>query len=326
MVAITVASAAVVAIVVTSSGDQLNDGSANAKVELEPSPVGLQMKIEQISTDGEVLLNGVKYATVSKDSAGQVITLPTTPGDKIVLTSGNRESSVLVSKTVEDRSEIGDFIAYWNFNGDSTPVKDQSGNGNDLQEHKSEPTFKSNHVVLSESLDDAMYGDISASEEVTGFTIAVNYKPHDTSHNRDGACGGCTGLETFDVEGGDHITIYTRSKAGGADEYAIRAEVPGTEIQVDDLFNYGERRQVVVAWEGGEEVRLYTDDGQSKTGSTSKEARNALGNVGVGADVDAMTGSDPNHKEVEGEYYSIRIYYDALDEGTIESIFNGMGG
>jgi len=147
---------------------------ATATFDYEQTPVGLRMTPSVISTTVTVQLNGRDVATFTPDSAGQSVVLPTAPGDRVTVVSRDRERSVLVQRTVEGRSQIGDFIAYYTFDsGSPDTLVDRSGNGNN-------GTINGDPTVNGESLsfdgtDDyvAVTGLNTPVPNVSAFTVAV---------------------------------------------------------------------------------------------------------------------------------------------------------
>jgi len=131
-----VAVAVVIAVVVMMASltflDALGAPTADAVFEYEQTSVGLRMTPMAIGTDVTVRLNGKPVSTIESDDAGRSVLLPTAPGDRITVVSRDREQSVLVQKRVDERAEIGDFIAYYTFeSGSGSTLVDRSGNDND---------------------------------------------------------------------------------------------------------------------------------------------------------------------------------------------------
>jgi len=132
LVALTIVLAVSVGVFALDLGERRGAPTAEAAFEYEPTPAGLAMTATQMSEDVVVQLNGQRVGMFDASDAGETILLPTAPGDTITVVSREGGRSVIVNRQVDDRSEVGDLIAYYSFDqGSGSTVVDRSGNGND---------------------------------------------------------------------------------------------------------------------------------------------------------------------------------------------------
>lgn len=95
--------------------DNTGTPTAEAAFEYEGTPAGLVMTPTALGTDVVVELNGDRVGSFDADSAGESLLLPTAPGDRVTVVSEDGDRSVLVEERIDERSEVGDLVAYYPF-------------------------------------------------------------------------------------------------------------------------------------------------------------------------------------------------------------------
>jgi len=314
MVAITVAIAAVVAIGVTSYGEDQTGDTTDVKVSFEPSSVGLVLKVEQIGSEAEVQLNGDKVVTVSPDSAGKEVLLPTSPGDKVTLVTGNKEQSLLASETVDERSEIGDFILHYRFEegSNSNELEDVSGNGNDGT-LKGNPQWTGNALDFDGSDDWVDTDGVTAPKgTVDEFTIAVSYKPDSIS--------GTDQLIEHAHPTKNYEWFLETNQGGISDsskykmDYAV--DFPKETLTSSKKYDTADEK-VVVGTYHGKDYEIYINGDFDKEGDKKRDIR--MGNLVIAAD-----GPNAGSQYFDGKIYEIRLYYTAFNSNEIQAITNAM--
>lgn len=299
--------------------------SAEAAFEYEQTPVGLQMTATAIGTDVTVQLNDRTVATFEAGNAGTSVLVPTAPGDRITVVSQDGEKSVLVDREIDDRDEIGDFIAYYPFDsGNETTLFDRSGNDNDGDlrgDLRGDPDWRNGSLAFDGSGDYVEVGQFNTPvDSVEEFTIAVTYrtenggekqelvehksnqdnwllelKPCDNSQVPDDRC-----------EGNDeYVPVFSVDQAGGT--------------QNEQIFGGGEQagtRQTLVGTFNGTGHTLYVDGERARTGEY--EGHISMGELNIGKDVEF----DGDY--LDGEIYEIRLYYTAFDDQQVRVLTDAM--
>jgi len=292
--------------------DGIGAPTANADFTYEQTPAGLRMTPQAISTGVTVQLNGRDVATFDPDSAGRSVLLPTAPGDRITVVSRDGERSVLVDRTVDDRSEVGDFIAYYTFEaGSGDTLVDRSGNGNNgtLRDYDGEsgPQWNSDSLSFDGRNDYVDVTGLEAETDVEEFTVAVAFTQR--------SVGGTSQL----------VEHY-----GGGNEWYLETDTDGTDYTVDyavnndggDIVNTGTsyptgERQVVVGTFDGSTYELFVDGEKTAEGTYDSDIE--MGNLVVGADA-----PNANTQYLDGDISEIRLYYTAFDDSEVEVISNAM--
>jgi flagellin-like protein len=320
-----VAVVVVIAVSLTTLSFAFLDGAgsptADAAFEYEPTPAGLEMTPTALGTDVVVRLNGRAVATFDPDSAGETALLPTAPGDTITVVSRDEDRSVLVNRQVDDRSEVGDFIAYYTFDQrDDAALVDRSGNGNDGTITGATRGQDGTGSYLSfDGDDDATVSDIDAPEgldtDVDAFTIAVSYRPARSSGQREL-------VEHIDSGKNWFITNRWAQKpaSAGPDEYKAQFKTgPGggcSNCISGGVYRAGERRVVVGTYDGTEST-VYVDGSRRATGTTALQEV-SMGTMTIGQDAEF----DGQH--FQGKIYEIRLYYRAFEGQKVQAITNAM--
>ncbi|QSG04986.1 LamG domain-containing protein [Halapricum desulfuricans] len=295
--------------------------SAEASFEYEQTPVGLEMTATAIGTDVTVQLNGRPVATIEAGDAGESVIVPTAPGDRITVVSRDREKSVLVDRTIDDREEVGDFIAYYTFEaGSGDALLDRSNNDNNasLKGDKTGWTgnsydFTGNDYFEVTKLNAPVY-------EVSEFTFAVTYKT-DSGTAKQELAEHISGSDNWGVEikpcenwnscDGDktdtHNPNFFADESGGS--------------QSGQIFGGPEpvgQKQVVVGTYNGSTTEIYIDGEPKATDSFNSEI--SMGDFFIGTDAE----SSGNRDNFDGEIYEIRLYYTAFDDQQVRVLTEAM--
>ena len=244
--------------------------TAEASFDFEQTSAGLELVPKALGTDVTVKLNGRTVTTVAADSAGQAVLLPTAPGDTVTVVSTDEDRSLLLKEEIDDRSEVGDFIAYYTFDDSDSKntLEDQSGNANDGT-LVNDPTWRGSSLAFEPPKN--QYVDVNALDSgvsVDEFTIAVTYQTNDLSRKQELVehksgddnwvleLKPCTHSQVNVCSGADAYTpVYSVDSAGGS--------------QTGQIFGGKQdagNRQVLVGTYDGSEYTLYVD-GQKKNTS-----------------------------------------------------------
>jgi flagellin-like protein len=291
--------------------DNTGTPRADAAFEYEQSPAGLEIIPQALGTDVIVKLNGNSVGTIEADSAGESVLVPTAPGDTVTIVSQDEDRSVLVEREIDERSEIGDFIAYYTFDsGSDTTLKDRSGNGNDGTIN-GDPEPRESSLDFDGQDDSVSVSGLDADRQVSELTVAVAYRPDTDEHQElvehvDKQEG--TNL-VLELKGGSTDTYevaYTVDKAGGSQS----GEIFAGEYAAGD-------RHVVVGTYNGSAYDLYVDGTRADTG-TDPPANISLGDLTIANDAEGLD------QHFDGEIYEIRLYYTAFDEEEVKVITRAM--
>lgn len=318
-----VAVAIVIAVVLITMSfaflEQTGAPTAEAKFDYQPTAAGLKMTPQALGTDVTVELNGNPVAEIDADSAGQSVLVPTAPGDTITVVSNDADRSVLVNRRIEDRSEVGDLIAYYTFDSGNTTLVDRSGNGNDGTINGTNRTsgcldFGGTGSSGSDYVDadDLTVENISEVEE---FTVAVAYEPDTGDAKQD--------LIEHINDDGTNWVMEIKDQSTGSDQYELAYSVDKEGGSQDGEFFTGPydtgERQVVVGTFDGKTYELYADGQKKGSDSFDSEQKVGVGDVTIAKDAEA------DRDYFDGEICEIRLYYTALDSDDIGSLTNAMG-
>jgi hypothetical protein len=272
------------------------------------------MTPEVLGTAVTVQLNGRDVATFEPDQSGQSVLLPTAPGDRITVVSRDRQRSVLVEAEIDERSEIGDFIAYYTFDGENGDqvLEDQSGNGNDGTLTGDDDGWTGSAFEFDGN-DYFTVNDMSAETSVDAFTVAIAYR-------QDGAGSDPISQlaeHSFSSGGTDNEWFIENQYDSGSGTYRTEytVEYPDDKATTGYTYDLGERHVVVGTYDGST-YSLYVD-------GTRMERISHSGPVGVG---DMRIGRDfeQNIQYFDGRIYEIRLYYTAFDDSEVEVISAAM--
>lgn len=320
LVGVAVVVGGVVAVGALTFLDNTGAPTANADFTYERTPTGLRMTPQAIGTTVTVQLNGRDVATFTPDSAGQSVLLPTAPGDRLTVVSQDREKSVLVDRTVEGRSQVGDFIAYYTFDGESgdSELVDRSGNDNNGTLEGS-PSWNGGSLGFDGSDDAVAVTDLNTPvSSVSEFTIAVSYRT-DNGDKKQELVEHISGSDNWGMEiksecpscppnSSTYNPNFFADEAGGSQDGQIFAgEQP-----------VGERRVLVGTYDkSAGETRVYIDGARKATGSFDSEIN--MGDFYIGRDAEAS-----NDDYLDGEIYEIRLYYTAFDDQEVKTVTAAM--
>jgi len=301
--------------------DGVGAPTAEASFEYEQTSVGLRMTATAIGTDVTVQLNGRSVASFDEGSAGKSILVPTAPGDRLVVVSRDGDQSVLVDRAIDDREEIGNFIAYYTFEaGSGTTLIDRSGNGNDgaLQGN---PAWQTSSLAFDGAGEYVAVDDFDTPvDSVDQFTVAVAYRTDDGSKKQEllehksaddnwllelKPCSNGQVPSGTCAAGDDYSPVFSVDQAGGN--------------QNEQIFGDGAQsgtRQVLVGTFDGSEHTLYVDGERVNTGDYSGEI--SMGDLTIGKDVEF----DGDY--LDGEISEIRLYYTALDDDAVRVLTTVM--
>lgn len=303
--------------------------TADARFEYEETPAGLEMTPTALGTDAIVRLNGKRINTFEADTAGQSVLLPTAPGDRITVVSRDAEQSVLVDRTVDDRSEIGDFIAYYTFDQrtDATVV-DRSGNDNDgtATEDGERPTRGSDsagaYMAFDENDGSVDMGDLAVkTEEVAVDELTIAFRYRITGSGSGSGTDSIQELMQHRQGGTGSFAWYMETEPDAYPEHALDYNIgwtssPSAQIVTSDSIP-GDEVQTVVGTYDGEEMVLYRDGEKIDTKDLSRDV--GLGQLWVAG------GSGPNPQYMTGKMYEVRLYYTAFSEDEVTVLSEAMG-
>ncbi len=296
--------------------EQTGAPTAEATFEYEQTPAGLRMIPTALGTDVIVKLNGEQVTEFSADSAGQSVLLPTKPGDEITVVSADGERTVLVDKAVDDRSEVGDLVAVYDFeSGSGSTLVDRSGNGNDGSIQGA--TWGASSLKFDGNDDYVEVTDISSPEPVDEFTIAVTYKTNDDDSKQelvehisgsdnwllelkpcsrgDTPCSGSDGYEP----------VYNVDRSSGSQT----GQIPGGELSAGT-------EHVAIGTYDGSEYTFYVD-------GDKKATENFNGKISMG-DMNIARDAEFDGDYLDGEISEVRLYYTAFDGDQVRVVTETM--
>jgi flagellin-like protein len=313
LVAVAIVVASLLALLSFTLLDATGTPTADAKFEYERTPVGVEMKAVALGTDVVVRLNGERVATFEADAAGRRALIPTAPGDRIVVVSRDEDRSVLVEKEVDDRDEVGNFVAYYPFDGSGSTVEDRSGNGNDgtLKDDGggAGPTRAGCGLSFDGEDDHVLVEDISSPVDVEEFTVAVAFV-------QQGAGNDDVSQLVEHTWSGNEWFIENRYDGGrGAyrTEYAV--EYPNADVASSYDYTLGEKHVAVGTYDG-DEYSLYVDGTQVASGSHSRAVD--MGDMRMGRDFESSI------QYLDGVVCEVRLYYSAFDSDEVQRLSDTM--
>ncbi len=315
-VVLLVAVVVVVSLVVVVFGFAFLDGfgtpTAEASFGYEQTSAGLVMTPKALGTDVIVQLNGKPVEQLSADSAGQSVLLPTAPGDQITVVSADGEQSVLVQREIDDRTEIGDFIAYYPFNGDSgDTVADESGNDNDGTAYGEYTRSDGCMDFDGKTGSHIDIGDLTLDgpDSIDELTIAITYR-------YDGAGSGIQNLIEYQSS---QFAWYIETDRDYGDPHRMEYNIGYLTSPSAALYAEGipaDETQVLIGTYDGEEMALYRNGEQVGTAALERSVN--LGEIILAAD------SNPSIQNLDGSLCEVRLYYTALDERSVDTLTNVM--
>jgi hypothetical protein len=313
LVAVVVVIAVVLVVLSFSFLEGTGAPTAEASFEYEQTPVGLELRPKALGTDVAVKLNGETITQVPADSAGESVLIPTKPGDRITVVSTDGQRSVLVDKTVDDRSEIGDLIAAYDFeSGSGSTLVDRSGNGNDGEIY-GDRDWQSGSLHFDGQGDYVEVTNISSPEPVDEFTIAVAYETT-TDDSKQELVEHISGTDNWLLElkpctrgdtscnGSDgYKPVYNVDRNGGSQN----GQIFGDKLDANT-------KHVAVGTYDGSEYTLYVD-GERKDSETFN-GQISMGDMNIGQDAEF------NGDYLNGSISEIRLYYTSFDDNQVQVV------
>lgn len=302
--------------------DGFGTPTASGSFEFEESSAGVIVRPTALGTDVVVQLNGRPVEQIASDEAGKPVLVPTAPGDTVTIVSTDGEQSVLVSREIDSRSEIGDFIAYYRFENSGQTLTDSSGNGNDATLtndadgdgwRASSYDFAGNQYFELNDLNTPV-------DEVSEFTIAVAYRT-DSGTEKQELVEHKSGTDNWGVEIKECGPNWPSCDQNTPDTYNPNffADESGGS-QTGQIFGGTQQTgqsKVIVGTYDGSSTKMYVDGDRTSKGAFSSEIN--MGKFYIGADAEGGHGD-----RLDGRIYEIRLYYTAFDEGEVKRITRVM--
>jgi hypothetical protein len=291
--------------------------SAVLELDFSPSPAGLIMEIESLDTAVTVQLNGKTIASVAKNSTGKEILIPTSLGDEIYIATDDRSRALLATKTIDNRSETGDFIAHYKFDSSSgRTVTDYANNGNSMNVTDPNATWTNESLNFDASTNHSPVANatLSSPEPVTELTVVVSFSVDALPSSTTAA--NATVLEY----GSAGIELAPTTKGGEfSNDYGVQFNSPdGSDVQGD--FRYGETHVAAVTFDGNETV-AYLDGNKVWRHSDGKPAAVGASGVTIGQSPQGESG-----QAFDGSVAEARLYYTAFDNHELSSVTAVMDG
>lgn len=287
--------------------------TAEAAFEIEESPAGLSLVPEALGTDVDVELNGERITHIPSDDAGEPSLIPTAPGDRLTIVSRDEDRSVRLEKRIDDRSEIGDFIALYRFDaGSGSTLHDQSGNDNDgtLQGSPAWTPNGGGCLEFDGTADYVSIENISAPLEVDEFTVAVTYR------QRGVGTDSIAQLVEHSWSGNEWFIETEANGSGGyRGMYAVGFPDAAGQIQTGDEFAFGDHH-VAVGTSDGNSFELYVDGQLEASGTFGREVD--MGDMNLARDFESSI------QYFAGDMCEVRLYYTAFDAAAVQSITAAM--
>jgi flagellin-like protein len=315
LVAVVVVIAVVLVVLSFSFLEGTGAPTAEASFEYEQTPVGLELRPKALGTDVAVKLNGENVTHISADSAGESVLIPTAPGDTVSVVSTDGDRSVLVNRQIDERSEVGDLIAYYPFDaGSGTTIEDASGNGNDGEAFGDVTRTGS---ALDFDGNSGTYVDVGnltvdGPARVEEITIAIRYE-HDRGSD----------IQNLIEHQDSNFAWFMETDGTYGDPHQMEFNVgynssPSGKLTTGDVPS-GDPQTVIGTYDGNQMV--FYRNGQ-KLGTRSFQRDVALGQVIIGAD------SDPTSvgQNFDGRISEVRLYYAAFSESEVTVLNKAMSG
>jgi FlaG/FlaF family flagellin (archaellin) len=329
-----VAVAVVIAVTVTTLSFAFLEGTgaptADASFEYEQTEAGLRVVPEALGTDVAVKLNGEQVATLRADAAGEGALVPTAPGDTITIVSQDGDRSVLVNREIDDRSEVGDFIAYYRFDsGTGDVLVDRANNGNDgtLKTDDNDdddlPQWRTGGggCLRFDGADDhVIVEDISSPRDLDEFTVAVTYRQRDADFPNGNDFRSIDQLVEHEWSGNEWY-LETKPTSTGSTEYGLHYAVkyPDQIIKSENdgpaTYGLGERH-VAVATYDGTDYALYVDGEQVTSKSFDRPVD--MGDMRIGRDYEDTV------QYLDGDVCEMRLYYQAFGTEDVAALSAAM--
>lgn len=316
LVAVTIVLAVSVGLFALDLGAGQGAPTVEATFEYEQTPAGLAMTATNIGEDVVVRLNGAPVATFDSSDAGRTVLIPTAPGDRITVVSSEADRAVIVNREVDDRSEVGDLIAYYTFDqGTGSTIVDRSGNDNDgsMVGGVTRVTDDSGSALAfdGQSGTHVDIGDLSVDgpAAVEELTIAIRYSKD----------GGTNAIQNLIEHQAGNFAWYLETDGQHTSphrmEYTIGYQNPPSGTLYTPSLAEGSTHVLVGTFDGDEMV-LYRNG--TRIGSTPLDREVALGDVILAAD------SGPSIQNYHGRIYELRLYYTAFSDDEAAVLTDAM--
>jgi FlaG/FlaF family flagellin (archaellin) len=301
--------------------DGFGTPTANASFDFEESPAGLVVRPTALGTDVVVELNGRPIDQISSNEAGKPVLVPTAPGDTVTIVSKDGERSVLISREIDDRSEVGDLIAYYPFEDTGQTLSDRSGNANDATLTGDTGGWRSGSYEFTGD-DYFEVADLNTPvSEVSEFTIAVAYRT-DAGDSKQELVEHRSGTDNWGVEIKECGPDYSSCAQSTPDTYNpnfFADENSGSQNgQIFGGTQQTGQQNVIVGTYNGSSTNMYVDGEFTSTRQFSSEIN--MGQFFVGTDAENAGNSD----NLDGRIYEIRLYYTAFDKSEVKRITTVM--
>lgn len=300
--------------------DGFGTPTADASFEFEESPAGLVVRPTALGTDVVVQLNGREVDRIGSEEAGKSVLVPTAPGDTVTIVSQDGEQSVLVSREIDSRSNIGDFIAYYPFEDTGQTLADRSGNGNDATLNGDTDGWRTSSYQFTGD-DYFEVSDLNTPvNEVSQFTFAVAYRT-DAGDAKQDLAEHISGSDNWGVEIKECGPDYSSCNRNTPDTYNPNFYADENGGSQDGQIFGGTQQtgqpKVIVGTYDGSSTKMYVD-GEFKSSRVFSSEIN-MGTFYIGADAEWGNGD-----KLEGRIYEIRLYYTAFDDGEVRRITRAM--
>lgn len=292
--------------------------TADVSFRYEQTPAGLLMTPRAIGTDVIVQLNGQEVATFESDSAGKSVLLPTAPGDTISVVSRDGEQSVLVQRRIDERSEVGDLIAYYPFeSGSGSDVVDESGNGNNATAVGGYNRVSSCGPSMDFDGNSGTHIDVGnlsliGPDSIDELTIAIAYQYDGTG----------TDIQNLIEYQSSSFAWYIETDNQHGDPHRMEYNIGYQTSPSNAIYEPGipaDETQVLIGTYDGNEMALYRNGSQVGTAPLNRDVN--LGEVILAAD------SDPSSvgQNLDGRLCEVRLYYTAFDGQDVQALNDAMG-
>lgn len=314
LVAVVVVLAVTVVVLSAAFLEQTGAPTAEAAFEFQETPAGVEVVPTALGQPVAVELNGRTVTTLDTDDVGSPTLLPTAPGDTVTVTSTDGERSVLLRRTVDDREEVGDFVAYYTFeSGSGSTVVDRSRNGNDGRfetDGGDGPTWQGDSLAF-DGADYVTVDDITTAgvDSVDSFTVAATVEFDDET-------GGIQQIVEHQTDDGDEWFLETGVAETPFDlSYAVN--FPDEVIDSGRTVGLGEEVVVVGTYDGdSDEYSLYVDG--ELVGNDTFDRPVEMGAFRLGRDFESPS------QYLDGRLSEFRLYYTAFDADEVASVTAAM--
>lgn len=290
--------------------------TAEATFEKEQTPAGLQIVPTTLGQDVIVQLNGRDVQTLTYEDVGEPVLLPTAPGDRVTIVSRDGERSILIDEEIDERSEVGDFVAYYTFEeGSGSTVIDRSRNDNDGSletDGGSGPSWgsdSSGSYLQFDGTDDHVFvPDITTETEVREFTIATKIR-------LTGSTGSVQQFVEHRYGSSEWFLETANTRPPFAASYAV--QYPSEVVESGQTLTVGETYVLIGTYDSEtDEYTLYIDG--TSVASDTFDRPVEMGELRIGRDFESAS------QYFEGRMYEFRLYYTAFSDSEVATLTSAM--